>query len=73
MEKNECVVVTNGLVGEFDMSFGWKIRTLNGENISEHAGPAFRQASSFRSKGYGIYQHLVFSIVQWSIRHQQRN
>jgi hypothetical protein len=45
--ENEFVVVTDGLVGEFDMSFGWKICTLNGENIAEHGGPAFRQASSF--------------------------
>eukprot|EP00957_Ditylum_brightwellii_P053211 4034654-Ditylum_brightwellii.AAC.1 len=73
MEKNEFVVVTDGLIGEFDMSFGWKIRTLNGENIAEHAGPAFGQAPSFRAKGYGVYQHLVFSAVQWSIRHRQCN
>eukprot|EP00957_Ditylum_brightwellii_P006387 484898-Ditylum_brightwellii.AAC.1 len=37
------------------MSFGWKICTSNGEIIAEHAGPAFRQASSFRAKGYGVF------------------
>jgi hypothetical protein len=60
MEKNEFVVVTNGSVGEFDMSFGWKISTLNGENIAEHAGPAFGQASSFQAKGYGALSALSF-------------
>ena len=47
MEKKEFVVVTEGLVGEVDMSFGWKISTLEGETIAEHADPAFGQASSF--------------------------
>eukprot|EP00957_Ditylum_brightwellii_P122775 9362645-Ditylum_brightwellii.AAC.1 len=42
------------------MSFGWKISTLNGEGIAEQAGPAFRQASSFRAKGYGILSALSF-------------
>eukprot|EP00957_Ditylum_brightwellii_P121630 9275812-Ditylum_brightwellii.AAC.1 len=60
MEQSEFVVVTNGLVGEFDMSFGWEIYTLNGENIAEHAGPAIGQASSFRAKGYGVLSVLSF-------------
>ena len=47
MEQSEFVVVTDGSVGEFDMSFRWKTCTLNGENIAKHAGPAFRQVSSF--------------------------
>eukprot|EP00957_Ditylum_brightwellii_P096019 7315535-Ditylum_brightwellii.AAC.1 len=45
MEENEFVVVIDGSVGEFDMPFGWKINTLEGETIAEHAGPAFGQAS----------------------------
>eukprot|EP00957_Ditylum_brightwellii_P200330 15272992-Ditylum_brightwellii.AAC.1 len=60
MEKNEFVVVTDGLVGDFDMSFGWKISTLNGANIAEHAGPAFGQASSFQAEGYGVLSALSF-------------
>eukprot|EP00957_Ditylum_brightwellii_P106956 8160203-Ditylum_brightwellii.AAC.1 len=60
MEQSEFVVVTDGSVGEFDMSFGWKICTLNGENIAEHAGPAFGQASSFRAKGYDALSALSF-------------
>eukprot|EP00957_Ditylum_brightwellii_P094332 7182666-Ditylum_brightwellii.AAC.1 len=60
MEKNEFVVVTDGLVGELDMSFGWKISTLEGETMAEHAGPAFGQASSFRVKDYGVLSALSF-------------
>eukprot|EP00957_Ditylum_brightwellii_P208536 15357917-Ditylum_brightwellii.AAC.1 len=60
MEKNEFIVVTYGLVGEFDMSFGWKIRTVNVEKIAKHTGPAFGQASSFQAKGYGILSALSF-------------
>eukprot|EP00957_Ditylum_brightwellii_P090190 6869069-Ditylum_brightwellii.AAC.1 len=60
MEIKEFVVVTNGLVGEVDMSFGWKINTLEGETIAEHAGLAFGQASSFRAKGYGVLSTLSF-------------
>eukprot|EP00957_Ditylum_brightwellii_P183625 13986508-Ditylum_brightwellii.AAC.1 len=60
MEKNEFVVVTDGSVGEFDMSFRWKISTLNGENIAKHVGQAFGQASSFRAEGYGVLSALSF-------------
>eukprot|EP00957_Ditylum_brightwellii_P166617 12683072-Ditylum_brightwellii.AAC.1 len=60
MENNEFVVVTDGSVREVDMSFGWKISTLNGETIAENAGPAFRQASSFQAKGYGVLSALSF-------------
>eukprot|EP00957_Ditylum_brightwellii_P047948 3641150-Ditylum_brightwellii.AAC.1 len=42
------------------MSFGWKICTLNGENIAEHRVPAFGQASSFQAKGYGVLPALSF-------------
>lgn len=73
MEQNEFVVVTNGSVGEFDMSLGWKICTLNGEDIAEHAGPAFGQASSFRAEDYGVLSALSFFVVQWNIRHRQRH
>eukprot|EP00957_Ditylum_brightwellii_P140599 10711219-Ditylum_brightwellii.AAC.1 len=60
MEKKECVVVTNSSVGEVDMSFGWKISTLQGETIAEHAGPAFGQASSFQAEGYGMLSAMSF-------------
>eukprot|EP00957_Ditylum_brightwellii_P002565 196792-Ditylum_brightwellii.AAC.1 len=60
MEKNEFVVVTDVSVGELDMSFGWKISTLNGETIAEHAGLAFGRSSSFRAKGYGVLSALSF-------------
>eukprot|EP00957_Ditylum_brightwellii_P145052 11047237-Ditylum_brightwellii.AAC.1 len=60
MEQSEFIVVTNGSVGEIDMSFRWKICTSNGEVISEHAGPAFGQTSSFRAKGYGVLLALSF-------------
>jgi hypothetical protein len=42
------------------MSFGWKISTLEGETIAEHAGPAFGQASSFQAKGYGVLSAMSF-------------
>eukprot|EP00957_Ditylum_brightwellii_P103635 7895270-Ditylum_brightwellii.AAC.1 len=42
------------------MSFGWKISTLEGETIAEHAGPAIGQASSFRAKGYGVLSAMSF-------------
>eukprot|EP00957_Ditylum_brightwellii_P079503 6045217-Ditylum_brightwellii.AAC.1 len=67
MEKNEFVVVTDGSVGEFDTSFGWKISTLNGENIAEHAGPAFRQVSSFQAKGCGLLSAL--RIFRWAMEY----
>eukprot|EP00957_Ditylum_brightwellii_P065197 4945096-Ditylum_brightwellii.AAC.1 len=60
MEKKEFVVVIDGLVGDVDMSFGWKISTLEGEIIVEHVGPAFGQASSFQAKGYGLLSALSF-------------
>eukprot|EP00957_Ditylum_brightwellii_P018136 1365705-Ditylum_brightwellii.AAC.1 len=60
MEQSEFVVVTDGSVGEFDMSFGWKICTLNGENMAEHASPAFGQVSSFQAEGYGVLSALRF-------------
>eukprot|EP00957_Ditylum_brightwellii_P107252 8183701-Ditylum_brightwellii.AAC.1 len=60
MEIKEFVVVTDGLVGEVDMSFGWKISTLGGETIAEHAGLVFGQASSFRAKGYGMLSAMSF-------------
>eukprot|EP00957_Ditylum_brightwellii_P068879 5228324-Ditylum_brightwellii.AAC.1 len=60
MEQSEFIVVTDGSVGEIDMSFEWKICTLNGEIIAEHASPAFGQASSFEAKGYGVLSALSF-------------
>eukprot|EP00957_Ditylum_brightwellii_P052320 3968485-Ditylum_brightwellii.AAC.1 len=42
------------------MSFGWKISTLEGETIAEHAGLAFGQASSFRAEGYGELSAMSF-------------
>eukprot|EP00957_Ditylum_brightwellii_P130535 9957949-Ditylum_brightwellii.AAC.1 len=42
------------------MSFGWKICTLNGDIIAEHAGSAFGQASSFCAEGYGMLSALNF-------------
>eukprot|EP00957_Ditylum_brightwellii_P052979 4016789-Ditylum_brightwellii.AAC.1 len=60
MEQSEFFMVTDSSVREIDMSFGWKICTLSGEIIAEHAGPAFGQASSFRAKGYGVLSALSF-------------
>eukprot|EP00957_Ditylum_brightwellii_P198168 15099416-Ditylum_brightwellii.AAC.1 len=60
MEIKEFDVVTDGSVGEVDMSFGWKISTLEGETIAEHAGPAFGQASSFRADCYGVLSAMSF-------------
>eukprot|EP00957_Ditylum_brightwellii_P154341 11745089-Ditylum_brightwellii.AAC.1 len=37
-----------------------EICTLNGENIAEHVGPAFGQASSFQAEGYGVLSALSF-------------
>jgi hypothetical protein len=67
MEQREFVVVTNGSAGEINMSFGWKICTLNGDFIAEHSGPAFGQASSFRAEGYGVLSALSFFRQQWNI------
>eukprot|EP00957_Ditylum_brightwellii_P107217 8181036-Ditylum_brightwellii.AAC.1 len=33
---------------------------MNGDIIAEHAGPAFGQASSFSSEGYGVLSALSF-------------
>eukprot|EP00957_Ditylum_brightwellii_P024550 1853586-Ditylum_brightwellii.AAC.1 len=60
MEKKEFVVVTDGSVGEVGMSFGWKISTVEGETIAEHADLAFGQASSFGAEGYGVLSALSF-------------
>eukprot|EP00957_Ditylum_brightwellii_P197547 15050239-Ditylum_brightwellii.AAC.1 len=60
MEKNEFAVVTDESVGEVDMSFGWKISTLERETIADNAGLAFGQASSFQAKGYGVLSALSF-------------
>eukprot|EP00957_Ditylum_brightwellii_P128966 9838327-Ditylum_brightwellii.AAC.1 len=60
MEQSEFLVVTDGSAGETDMSFRWKICTLNGDHIAEHAGLAFGQASSFHAEGYGILSALSF-------------
>ena len=60
MEQSKFMVVTDGSAGEIDMSFGWKICTLNGDIIAEHLGPAFGQASSFRAEGYGVLSALSF-------------
>eukprot|EP00957_Ditylum_brightwellii_P167836 12776129-Ditylum_brightwellii.AAC.1 len=65
MEKKEFVVVTDGLVGEVDMSFGWKLSTLERETIAEHAGPAFGQASSFRAEDYGVLSAMSF--FRWAM------
>eukprot|EP00957_Ditylum_brightwellii_P190497 14500388-Ditylum_brightwellii.AAC.1 len=42
------------------MSFGWKICTMNGDIIAKNAGPAFRQASSFRAEGHEVLSALSF-------------
>eukprot|EP00957_Ditylum_brightwellii_P104058 7927543-Ditylum_brightwellii.AAC.1 len=60
MEQSKFVVVTDGSAGEIDMSFGWKMCTMNGDIIAEQAGPAFGQASSFRAEGYGVLSALSF-------------
>eukprot|EP00957_Ditylum_brightwellii_P011279 853458-Ditylum_brightwellii.AAC.1 len=60
MEQSKFMVVTDGSAGEINMSFGWKICTLNGGIIAEHFGPAFGQASSFRTEGYGVLSALSF-------------
>eukprot|EP00957_Ditylum_brightwellii_P188821 14372923-Ditylum_brightwellii.AAC.1 len=36
------------------MAFGWIIVNNNKEILAEHAGPAFGQATSFGTEGYGI-------------------
>eukprot|EP00957_Ditylum_brightwellii_P203832 15336423-Ditylum_brightwellii.AAC.1 len=41
MEQSEFIVVTNGSAGEIDMSLGWKICTLNGDIVAEHAELSF--------------------------------
>eukprot|EP00957_Ditylum_brightwellii_P133581 10184933-Ditylum_brightwellii.AAC.1 len=60
MEQSKFMEVTDGSAGEADMSFGWKICTMNGDPIAEHAGPAFGQASSFCVEGYGVLSALSF-------------
>eukprot|EP00957_Ditylum_brightwellii_P118311 9023606-Ditylum_brightwellii.AAC.1 len=41
MEQSKFMVVTDGSAGKIDMSFGWKICTLNGDVIAEHAALSF--------------------------------
>eukprot|EP00957_Ditylum_brightwellii_P003816 289885-Ditylum_brightwellii.AAC.1 len=41
MEQSKFMVVTDGSAGEIDMSFGWKICTLNGDIIAEHTALSF--------------------------------
>eukprot|EP00957_Ditylum_brightwellii_P073610 5593663-Ditylum_brightwellii.AAC.1 len=60
MEQGKFLVVTDGSAGETDTSFGWKICTMNGDPITEHAGLAFRQASSFHAEVYGVLSALSF-------------
>eukprot|EP00957_Ditylum_brightwellii_P188057 14317318-Ditylum_brightwellii.AAC.1 len=60
MEQKEFMVITDGSAGEIDMSFGWKICTLNGDIIAKQSGPAFGQASSFCAEGYGVLSALSF-------------
>eukprot|EP00957_Ditylum_brightwellii_P132017 10065946-Ditylum_brightwellii.AAC.1 len=60
MAQSEFIVVTDGSAGEIDVSFRWKICTLNGDIIAEHTGPAFGQVSSFRAEGYGVLSALSF-------------
>eukprot|EP00957_Ditylum_brightwellii_P069311 5261724-Ditylum_brightwellii.AAC.1 len=71
MEQSKFMVVTDNSAQEIDMSFGWKICALNRDIIAEHLGPAFGQASSFRAEAMLCYQHLAFSVAQWSTQHQQ--
>eukprot|EP00957_Ditylum_brightwellii_P075632 5748080-Ditylum_brightwellii.AAC.1 len=58
MEQSKFLVFTDGSAGETDMSFRWKICTINGDTIAKHAGPAFGQASSFCAEGYGVLSAL---------------
>eukprot|EP00957_Ditylum_brightwellii_P110727 8444366-Ditylum_brightwellii.AAC.1 len=60
MEQSEFMVVTDGSAGEINVSFGWKICTLNGDIITEHLVPAFGQTSSFSAEGYGVLSALSF-------------
>eukprot|EP00957_Ditylum_brightwellii_P118722 9055054-Ditylum_brightwellii.AAC.1 len=58
MEQSKFLVITDGSAEEIDMPFGWKICTMNGDIIAEHADPAFGQASSFCVEGYGVLSAL---------------
>eukprot|EP00957_Ditylum_brightwellii_P143701 10948241-Ditylum_brightwellii.AAC.1 len=58
MEQSKFLAVTDGSAGETDMSFGWKICTMNWDPIAEHACLAFGQASSFCAEGYGVLSAL---------------
>eukprot|EP00957_Ditylum_brightwellii_P057744 4378043-Ditylum_brightwellii.AAC.1 len=60
MEQSDFLVVIDGSAGEIDMSFGWKICTMNGNLIVEHAGPAFGQALSFCAERYGVLSAISF-------------
>eukprot|EP00957_Ditylum_brightwellii_P114681 8745352-Ditylum_brightwellii.AAC.1 len=41
------------------MSFGWKMSDREGKTLLQHAGPAFGQASSFRSEAYEILSVIL--------------
>eukprot|EP00957_Ditylum_brightwellii_P203926 15336805-Ditylum_brightwellii.AAC.1 len=60
MEQIKFMVVTDGSAGEVDMSFIWKICTLNWDIIAEHVSPAFGQTSSFQAEGYGVLSARSF-------------
>eukprot|EP00957_Ditylum_brightwellii_P056422 4276815-Ditylum_brightwellii.AAC.1 len=54
------MVATDDSAGEINLSFGWKICTMNGDIIAEYSGLAFGQASSFCAEGYGVISVLSF-------------
>eukprot|EP00957_Ditylum_brightwellii_P111801 8527370-Ditylum_brightwellii.AAC.1 len=64
MEQYEFVVVTDGSVGEFDMSFGWIIYTVNGENIAEHAVEYMALTTQLKGQLYLDNKGVITRIQQ---------
>eukprot|EP00957_Ditylum_brightwellii_P135058 10297353-Ditylum_brightwellii.AAC.1 len=60
ISAEDFIIAADGSSGDTLMSFGWKISDHKGETLVQHVGPAFGQASSFRSEAYGILPVMLF-------------
>eukprot|EP00957_Ditylum_brightwellii_P176900 13474943-Ditylum_brightwellii.AAC.1 len=58
-QTDACINISSNssfIKEEYLMTFGWIIVNNDKENLAEHAGPAFGQATSFGVEGYGILE-----------------
>eukprot|EP00957_Ditylum_brightwellii_P095625 7285510-Ditylum_brightwellii.AAC.1 len=50
LSQDNFLIPTDGSSGSELVSFGWKICTIQGHMLAQHAGPALVQASSFSTR-----------------------